>query len=241
MSFSLSVSFSSLPVFLPTVIRDMGFTAIKAQGLSAPPFLLSFVLTLSTTWLADRRQQRGLIIAFLSAIGAIGYVLLATCDSVAARYMGVFLAASGVFPAMANLLPWVLSMLTSLVPFFGSKAANDNFQNITDNQGSDTRRGVGVVILNFIGQCGPFVGTNVFPNSDAPRFIKGQSISAAFTAFACILALLLRALLVWENKILDRKYGSLEEQKEQRDRNGEQNSDLVFAEENYGPHFRYIL
>jgi hypothetical protein len=100
---------------------------------------------------------------------------------------------------------------------------------------------MGVVILNFVGQCGPFVGTNIFPNSDAPRFIKGQSICAAFTAFVCVLALLLRALLVWENKKLDRKYGSLEHQKEQKERNGEQSSALVFAEENYGPHFRYIL
>jgi retrograde regulation protein 2 len=118
MSFSLNVSFSSLPVFLPTVIRDMGFTAIKAQGLTAPPFLLSFMLTLSTTWLADRLQQRGLVIACLSATGAIGYLLLATCTSVVVRYIGVFLAASGIFPAMANLLPWLLSMPNTPALFY---------------------------------------------------------------------------------------------------------------------------
>lgn len=45
----------------------------------------------------------------LSTIGGIGYILLAASDSVGARYFGVFLAASGVFPCIANVLPWVLS------------------------------------------------------------------------------------------------------------------------------------
>lgn len=49
------------------------------------------------------------MIAFLSFMGAIGYVLLAACFSVGVRYFGVFLAASGVFPSIANILPWVLS------------------------------------------------------------------------------------------------------------------------------------
>ena len=114
MYFSCNVSFSSLPVFLPTVLNDMGFTAIHAQGLTAPPYFLSFILTIFTTWVADRYQQRGLTIACLSMVGAIGYVLLATCESVAVRYFAVWLAAAGVFPAISNILPWVLSKS----PFF---------------------------------------------------------------------------------------------------------------------------
>jgi MFS family permease len=109
MYFSCNVSFSSLPVFLPTILKDMGFTAINAQGLTAPPYFLSFLVTICTTYIADRLQQRGLMITFLSIMGAVGYVLLATCSSVGVRYFGVFLAASGVFPSIANILPWVLS------------------------------------------------------------------------------------------------------------------------------------
>lgn len=109
MYFSCNVSFSSLPVFLPTILKDMGFTSINAQGLTAPPYFLSFLLTIATTWLADRFQQRGLMIAFLSIVGAVGYVILATCTTVGVRYLGVFLAAAGVFPCIGNILPWSLS------------------------------------------------------------------------------------------------------------------------------------
>lgn len=99
-----------------------------------------------------------------------------------------------------------------------------------DNQGSDTRRGASIVLINLIGQCGPFLGTNVFPASQSPRFVEGMSICAAFMFFSAILALAQRLLLSWENKKLDRKYGAM--------KSGE-GKDL--ATENYGPNFRYIL
>ncbi|KAF1949275.1 pantothenate transporter liz1 [Byssothecium circinans] len=124
MYFSCNVSFSSLPVFLPTILREMGFSSVNAQGLTAPPFFLSFLVTIITPYIADRSQQRGVMLIVLSVIGGVGYVMLATAKSVGARYTGCFLAASGVFPAIANILPWCLN-----------------------SQGSDTRRGVGIVVL----------------------------------------------------------------------------------------------
>ncbi|OQE25398.1 hypothetical protein PENSTE_c006G01172 [Penicillium steckii] len=211
MYFSCNVSFSSLPVFLPTILKEMGFTAVNAQGLTAPPFFASFLATIGTTWVADRIQQRGLMIAFLSMIGGVGYILCVACSSVGVRYLGVFLAACGIFPSIANILPWVLN-----------------------NQGSDTRRGGGIILLNIIGQCGPFLGTNVFPDTEAPRFIKGMSICAAFMFFTTILALCLRTLLVWENRQLDKKYGPKVEADMTKPEAG-------LSEDNYGASFRYVL
>ncbi|KAJ5777277.1 hypothetical protein N7520_000523 [Penicillium odoratum] len=211
MYFSCNVSFSSLPVFLPTILEEMGYSKVNAQGLTAPPFFASFLVTIITPWIADRVQQRGLMIAALSTIGGVGYILCATCTTVGVRYFGVFLAACGVFPAIANILPWVLN-----------------------NQGSDTRRGGGIILLNLIGQCGPFLGTNVFPDSEAPRYIKGMSICAAFMIFTTFLALLLRCLLVWENKRLDKKYGPRIDVDEAK-------GEIAVAEDNYGASFRYML
>lgn len=98
---------------------------------------------------------------------------------------------------------------------------------------------MGIVLLNLIGQCGPFLGTNVFPTKDGPRYIKGQSICAAFMFFTAFLALLLRMILVWENKKLDQKYGTREEREAQGvdDEKNPQN----YAEDNYGPSYRYFL
>lgn len=109
MYFSCNVSFSSLPVFLPTILEEMGFSAINAQGLTAPPYFLSFLITIFSTWVADRTQQRGYTIMALSIVGGVGYVILAASEVVGVRYFGVYLAAAGIFPCIANILPWVLS------------------------------------------------------------------------------------------------------------------------------------
>lgn len=120
MYFSCNVSFSSLPVFLPTILEQMGFSSINAQGLTAPPYFASFLITIATTWVSDRLQQRGLTITLLSLIGAVGYVLLAACESVGVRYLGVFLAAIGVFACIGNIIPWSLSKssISSLHPLW---------------------------------------------------------------------------------------------------------------------------
>lgn len=96
---------------------------------------------------------------------------------------------------------------------------------------------MGIIILNLVGQCGPLLGSNIFPASDGPFYVRGQSICAAFMGFNCFLALLLRTLLAWQNRQLDRKYGTLAERAQQRAETGQ----LVLAEENYGPDYRFVL
>ena len=86
-------------VFLPTILNDMGFSSINSQGLTAPPFFMSFLVTIFSTWVADKTQQRGYMIIVLTTVGGIGYILLACVESVGVRYFGVFLAASGIFPS----------------------------------------------------------------------------------------------------------------------------------------------
>ncbi|KAF7846311.1 hypothetical protein BT93_L4632 [Corymbia citriodora subsp. variegata] len=216
MYFSCNVSFASLPVFLPTILDEMGFTAVTAQGLSAPPYFLSFLVTIGSTYIADRTQQRGLTIFVLSCVGGVGYILLATTKAIAPRYVGVFLAASGVFPCIANILPWV-----------------------ANNQGNDDRRGVAFVMLNVIGQCGPLLGTHIYNKS--PYYIEGQSVCAAFMFFNGLLALALRTLLVLENRKLDRKYGTIDEQKARAASADGENAEVVAGVENYGPMFRNVL
>jgi len=222
MYFSCNVSFSSLPVFLPTILQEMGFSAINAQALSAPPYFISFLLVIATTYLADRTQQRGLTIMALSAIGATGYIMLATTSATGPRYAGVFLAAAGIFPCIGNILPWVLN-----------------------NQGSDTRRGTGIALLNLVGQCGPLLGTRVYPGGDSPYYRMGMWVCAGFMLLNGVLAFGLRCLLVWENKRLDRRYGPLEgvgaQPLDQVRTEEEKLREAGVGDENYGPRFRYIL
>lgn len=196
----------------------MDYSSINAQGLSAPPYFVAFLLALITTFVADRSQQRGFTIVVTSLVGAIGYTVLATVDTIGVRYFAIFLAAAGVFSTIPNILAWTIN-----------------------NQGSDSRRGASLVLLNMVGQCGPVLGTRLYPSTEKPRYIKGMSVCAAFMFFVAMLSLVLRALLVWENKRLASKYeGSAEINLGEKLRTRDGRS-LGAGVEDYGPDFRYVL
>lgn len=65
---------------------------------------------------------------------------------------------------------------------------------------SESGRGMGVALMNIIGQCGPLVGTSVFPEEEGPWYVKGMSVCAGFMAVVGILAGVLRWVLQRENR-----------------------------------------
>ena len=176
-----------------------------------------------------------------SLVGAIGYIVLAAVTTVGVRYFAVFLASAGVFSTIPNILAWTLSTSKKPLPppLYLSELCKAGMSILTwknlDNQGSDTRRGAGLVLINVIGQCGPILGTRIYPTSEAPRYIKGMSVCAAFMFFSAALAFALRILLVWENRKLDEKY------KNKSGQGSETDQGAAVAVEDYGPNFRYVL
>ena len=109
MYFSANVSYASLPVYLPTILKKMGYSSINAQGLSAPPYFSAFLFALITTYVADRTQQRGWMLVGTAGVGSIGYIILASDLTVGVRYFATFVAAAGVFSTIPNILAWTLS------------------------------------------------------------------------------------------------------------------------------------
>ncbi|PMD14890.1 retrograde regulation protein 2 [Hyaloscypha hepaticicola] len=182
--FGCNVCFASLPLFVPTIISEMGaFTSIQSNGLSAPPYVLCFIVIVTSAFLSDRVGVRGPFVAGAGLVAAIGYILLATQTTVAVRYFGIFLATI-IFTSVALTLSWV-----------------------SNTHATDSKRAAGLAILATGGQCGPVLGTNIFPPTEAPYYRKGMWISCG----ACLLVFFLAGLqsfLLWrENKRRDRKYG----------------------------------
>ncbi|TKY90143.1 hypothetical protein EX895_000141 [Sporisorium graminicola] len=154
--FIINVGYSSVPVYVPTLVAEMGFGSIKAQGLSAPPYVLAFLVSLLACWLTDRWQIRGPACTLLLLVGAVGYLMLACLRSTAARYIGVWLIINGLFPFIPILYMWLMANQAS----------------------SESKRGLGLVIFATIGQCGPLLGTHLFPAREKPYYVKGTTVSA---------------------------------------------------------------
>ena len=139
-------SFAGLSNFLPTIVKDMGFSPVNAQGLTAPAYFASFLCCMGAAYLSDTFKMRGFIVAIFATIGALGYGILAGIQDqsqTGARYLGVWLAACGVFPALCINMVWLMN-----------------------NQGGDSKRGAGLAILGVLGQTSSFLSSVMFPDSD---------------------------------------------------------------------------
>jgi MFS family permease len=111
MFFSCNVAFSSMPVFLPSIIRDMGFSSITAQGLSAPPYLFAFVVVVTTAYYSDRLQSRSSFIMLHSLLATVGYATIAVSGYLRSyhtlvRYFALFPAVAGFFSAITIIITW---------------------------------------------------------------------------------------------------------------------------------------
>ncbi|KAF6813668.1 major facilitator superfamily transporter [Colletotrichum plurivorum] len=189
--FCNNYSFAALSNFLPTIVPDMGYSSVTAQGLTAPPYFAAFVCCVAAAWASDRYGKRGYIVSGGAAIGTAGYltlVLVQDESQLAARYVGIVLASCGVFPAMCINITWLLN-----------------------NQGGDSKKGAGLAILATLGQCSSFVSSVVFPSSDGPFYTKGTAIGCGLTGTACVAAFGLHLALERENRRRDRELGPVNE------------------------------
>lgn len=137
-----NIAFSSMPVFLPSIINEMGYSSMNSQALSAPPFLVAFVVLLLTANSSDKYAMRSPFVCFHALLGFAGYALIAAGGYFAwpdvIRYLCVYPAAAGFFSAITIIITWTMN-----------------------NQESNAKKGMGMTILNVIGQCGPLIGKNI--------------------------------------------------------------------------------
>jgi len=181
MFFCCNVAFSSMPVFLPTIINQMGWSQLASQGLAAPPFLFAFFVVLITAFVSDRLKSRSIPLVVHALLAASGYGILAAAGAFqfghAIRYLAVFPICAGFFSSITIIITWTVN-----------------------NQTSDEGKSMGMMILNVIGQLGPLLGTRLYPDEDGPYFVKGMSVCAGAMGVVAILAFVLRIVLQLNNR-----------------------------------------
>ncbi|KAJ5123240.1 hypothetical protein N7448_009337 [Penicillium atrosanguineum] len=205
MFFSCNVAFSSMPVFLPTIIKEyvypkypfeeqllthssMGYSTLHSQALSAPPYLFAFIVVLITAYFSDRTRTRSTYLITHALISSLSYLCIAATGyfhthltpsvHTFIRYICVYPAVAGFFSAITLIITWSM-----------------------DNRIEKEGKGASIAILNIIGQCGPLLGTRLYPQSDGPWYVRGMTVCSFFMLVVAILAVVLRVLLQRENRV----------------------------------------
>ncbi|KAH7407991.1 major facilitator superfamily domain-containing protein [Cadophora sp. MPI-SDFR-AT-0126] len=166
----------SFSFFLPTIIRNMGYSNTRAQLMSAPPYVVGCLVTISAGYFADKKKQRGLFQAAFSGVALMGWIMLISSHRPAVQYTGTFFACSGIFACVPLGVAWD-----------------------SNNIGGSLKRGVGIAMHVGSGNLGGILASYIYLPKDSPRFIQGHAILVALISMSLCLSLGIRFWLKAEN------------------------------------------
>lgn len=164
-------------LFTPSIINQLGFDANPANLLSVPIYVWAGALTCAVGYAADRVGNRGYFNLILLGIGMIGYIVLITSRNAALSYFAIYLAASGIYPVIANSSTW-----------------------FANNVEGSYKRGVTLAMAFGFGNLQGAVSSNVYRARDAPRYILGHAVQLGYIAISFFATLLYLVVLKKENQ-----------------------------------------
>ncbi|KAL5334135.1 MFS general substrate transporter [Aspergillus crustosus] len=155
----------ALSLFLPTIIKGLGYSSAIAQLLTIPIYAAATITCIAVGYFADKTAQRSLFTIACYITILIGYIIAVAPPRFIPGlvYAGCFIAACGMYPAIPGLL-----------------ALSSN------NWAPDAKRAVGIAIQIGFGTMGGAAASNFYRSTDAPRYRLGHSLVLAFTALGLL-------------------------------------------------------
>lgn len=150
-------------LFLPSIVRELGYTSSTAQLLTVPIYITAAVLAVAVAWFSDRSGQRSpYIFTCMCAIG-IGFII---CIGASAHggvpgvvYAGIFIAVCGIYPAFPGNVTW-----------------------ISNNLAGSYKRSAGMAIHIGVGNLAGAMASNFYRATDSPKYLLGHGLELGFLA-----------------------------------------------------------
>ncbi len=180
------ISTYTIATFTPIIVKTMGFTNVKAQLMTAPPYVVAFVMVFVVGYLSDRFRSCSGIMVINSVVAAIGNLMLVLVPAHHnnVRYGATFLTISG-----------ILSGVTLSVG------------NITGNCCGDIKKAIATGLFQAFGSTMGVATGYLFPQKDGPSYQTGFWTLFACTCFTGVGSAVVTVLNVRENRRRDAATG----------------------------------
>ncbi|KFZ12754.1 hypothetical protein V501_04069 [Pseudogymnoascus sp. VKM F-4519 (FW-2642)] len=177
----ISTSTYGIVFGLPTIIKNLGYTARIAQLLTIPPYATACAITIVVAHFSDKYKKRGVFVIGSLTASAFGFILaIATSnrrDLSGITYAGCFIACCGFYPAFPGIIAW-----------------------LANNLAGSYKRAIGMGLQISLGNTGGLIGSNIFRAQDAPAYRLGYGISIGFICMSGVSATLMVIILDRINK-----------------------------------------
>ena len=158
MYFGLTNTGYSTAFFTPTILHQLGWSAVRAQVLSIPIYILAATVSLLAAHLSDRLRHRYLFILVGLVTASLGYAMLLAQShvSIAGRYAAIYLIMAGGYVAQPITIVW-----------------------LSNNMGGHYKRGINAAMQVGFGNLGGIVASNIFITDQRPKYPVGYGVSLA--------------------------------------------------------------
>ncbi|KAJ5082532.1 hypothetical protein N7532_011575 [Penicillium argentinense] len=155
--------------FTPTILKQLGWTAVRAQVMSIPIYVVATVVSLCVALASDKLRHRFAFTIAGCLVATVGFVMLLCQESIprGARYFALYAVTCGGYMTQPILLGW-----------------------ISNNMAGHYKQSVASAMQVGIGNAGGLVASNIFFDSEAPLYPTGYGVSLGMVwicGLACII------------------------------------------------------
>ncbi|GMM38231.1 Soa1 protein [Saccharomycopsis crataegensis] len=167
--FGICVPLYATSLFLPTIIKNLGYTDTKAQLMSVPVYVTAAIFSVIQSLISDRSGKRSPFLLLNFATMAVGFAIAVACDPSSkpgAVYAGVYIGSVGIYQAFPTGVTW-----------------------LANNLAGDYKRAVGMAMHIGIGNFGGAFSSNFYRSQDAPHYVLGHSLVLGFIGMGAIVTI----------------------------------------------------
>ncbi|PPQ68912.1 hypothetical protein CVT26_001849 [Gymnopilus dilepis] len=180
--YMLATGSQTIQYFVPTLVKELGYTGYMAQYMTIPIYAVAFVGILVLCFLSDWRKERANYITWAGIIAMISFIVTVASNNDKVKYAFLCFAVGAVYASCPLTLLWV--------------------SGIIDHPAE--KRAIAIALVNALGNSASIYGSFMWPAEDAPRYISGFAITTVFVFLLAVLAQVNKyANIRWPGKKLD--------------------------------------
>ncbi|KAI4734515.1 MFS general substrate transporter [Aureobasidium sp. EXF-12298] len=152
-----------ISLFLPTIIKELGYKTTTAQLLTVPIYVVASAITIAVAYAADRKRLRSPWILVGLCFQAVGFIMCIATSHPGVTYAGIFIAACALYQCQPSNITW-----------------------LSNNLSGSYKRAVGMGIQISVGNLAGAMASNFYRSADAPRYILGHGLEIGFICMGIV-------------------------------------------------------
>ncbi|OOQ84551.1 allantoate permease [Penicillium brasilianum] len=167
--------------FFPTIVKTLGYGNIETLLITAPVWIVTFLVSLIVTYTSGKTNDRSLHIICLMLVSVAGGIICTATTNTGAKFFAMFLMPMGAVSAYQIIIAWVANSFPRPL----------------------VKRSAAIAIANMLGNTASIYGSYMWPSSSGPRYIPGGSATAVIALLVALIALVIRLVHQKMNRRLE--------------------------------------